>query len=549
MAAEPSSPHPMQIGAEGQYYNFNSENRLLLLSPLGSIDLSDKYITGSRLIIKMIEQGYASYVPWFRAAALNQPASALTATWDNTDKIDATAVGSILSFNIHSVLTAVLSFSAAQTKKIIENGLQLFTHNTVAKGYVWFSYAADYIPNVTLEVEYLDEEPLSTVSLRYPVGSIIDGGVANTFSWDTANEVGTAQSRFVLQISQNGNEWTDTATEYTTRTSYTFSPDSLAGGEYYWRVRAYNQSGAAGEWSNAAKFIVISPPPQPFVTIVDATPKFVMSWTQSGQQGYEVEFDGNMIASAFGPESRYQYTGWAEPGAHTVRVRIQNQYSMWSDWGAAALTITNTPGAAIALTAALDADTTVVTLSWTGDADRYIIYRNGMAIGETTQTTFADQFAAGDCVYQVRGVSDTDGNYTLSEAVAVMVAPKNMMLYDIRHKTWIDLALSELQNRDINKSVSRAVSYLHFTGSEKPSVEFGEAVDRSIAFDCAFLLDDRENQSRFEAANGGMVCLKLQDGSSIVGALTSYTAKLTEFYVAYQASVVEAEFDEVASNG
>lgn len=549
MASEPSAQHPMEIGAISQYYNFNSEKRLLLLSPLGTIDLSGKYITGSRLIIKMIENGYASYVPYFRAAALNQPSSASTATWDNTDKLDATAVGSILSLNTQSVLTAVLSFSAEQTQKIISNGLQLFTHDTVAKGYIWFSYEADYIPNVTLEVEYLDDEPLSTVVLRYPVGAILNGGVENTFTWETVNEVGTAQSKFDLQLSQDGKTWADAATENTSRTSYTFLPDSLSSGAHYWRVRAYNQSDVPGAWSDEARFIVIAAPASPIITVVESTPRFVLTWTQQGQQGYEIELDGVLIASSFGMESRYQYPAWAEPGAHTVRVRIQNEYSLWSDWGAAALTIVNTPGAAISLTAVIDPDTTAVTLSWTGAADRYVVYRNGESVGETAQQSFSDQFAAGACTYQVRGVSDSNGYYTISDPVAVTILPENLMLYDIRNKVWLNLARSATQTRDTKETMTRAASFLHFAGSAKPSVEFGEDIDRSISFVCAFVADEYDEKEKFEASIGGMVCLKLPDGKSIVGAMSAYTRNATTFYTVYQASVVEAEFDEVASNG
>ena len=58
-----------------------------------------------------------------------------------------------------------------------------------------------------------------------------------------------------------------------------------------------------------------------------------------------------------------------------------------------------------------------------------------------------------------------------------------------------------------------------------------------------------EEKEKFEASVGGMVCLKLPDGKSIVGAMSAYTRSATTFYTVYQASVIEAEFDEVASNG
>ena len=392
-------------------------------------------------------------------------------------------------------------------------------------------------------------EDLSLANGLSPSGQIIDNQSETLFSWQHVISTGTEQTGFDLQTSTDGTSWSTLVSETTNRQSYIASAGTFLAGTLYWRVRTYNTDRVAGEWSLPLMAIVIGAPLAPAVSIESDQPRWSIRWSQKGQQGYEVEFDGVRIASAFGQESRYQYQNWADPGAHVVRVRIQNEYSLWSDWGTASITIVNMPGETIILTATKDSSTPSVALSWTGASDRYIIYRNKQIIGETMQQEFVDQFGAGDCTYQVRGVSDSNGYYTISDPVTVTILPENLMLYDIHNKVWCDIARSATQTRDTKETMTRAASFLHFAGSEKPSVEFGEATDRSISFVCAFVADEYGEKAKFEASVGGMVCLKLPDGKAIVGALNAYTRNATTFYTVYQASVIEAEFDEVASNG
>lgn len=392
-------------------------------------------------------------------------------------------------------------------------------------------------------------DSLSTARAVSPSGQILDSRAPILFTWEHVISTGTEQTGFDLQTSTDGVQWVTLASETTNRNTYLASANTFLAGKLYWRVRTYNSDGVAGEWSAPLMTSIVGSPLPPSITVESNQPQWSIRWSQQGQQGYEVEFDGVRIASAFGQESRYQYQNWADPGAHVVRVRIQNEYSLWSDWGTASITIVNMPGETIILTATKDSSTPSVALSWTGASDRYIIYRNKQIIGETMQQEFVDQFGAGDCTYQVRGVSDSNGYYTISDPVTVTILPENLMLYDIHNKVWCDIARSATQTRDTKETMTRAASFLHFAGSEKPSVEFGEATDRSISFVCAFMADEYGEKAKFEASVGGMVCLKLPDGKSIVGALNAYTRNATTFYTVYQASVIEAEFDEVASNG
>lgn len=540
--SEPSSPHQLPPQTTNTYFASES-NRVLLNGSKLSTNLSGKYIVGARLYWIPNMGNSDESIMNLRAASMRTSFNVSSATWNNIEKLDADSVA-ILS----DAKEIIFSFSAEDTKKILQYGVQIFSVGSTSV--IDTIFAANYnnnVPNWRFNIDYYDAEPETIAYILYPNGDIIQSESEITFFWQASNAAGTAQSKFDLEVSCDGITWENVASEPTARTSYSFKEYSFTSGEYYWRVRAYNQSGDVGPWSPATKFIVISAPSAPIITVNDSSPQFEISWAQQAQQGFEIELDGKRVESKFSRESRYKYSAWEEDGAHIVRVRVQDQYSIWSPWGAAPIEISNSPGTAIMLTASVAPNIPVAQLAWSGGSDRYIVYRDGAVVGRTPAKIFTDQFGSGECSYQVRGISDSNGYYTLSNSIAVDIQVWEPMLYDISHRRWIALSLSEMQSRTISETINHAASYLHFSGTRKPSVEFGEAIDRNISFDCAFLMDD-PNWKAFEAAIGGICCLKLQDGTAITGALASYTSKHTEFYRAYQASIIETDFDEVASN-
>lgn len=103
-------------------------------------------------------------------------------------------------------------------------------------------------------------------------------------------------------------------------------------------MRTYNADGIAGEWSDAAQIVVIAAPTAPSIQIKSTGPRPSISWQTSEQEAYQVELDGKLSGGThYGTEKTWTSPAYLSDGSHTVRVRVQNQYGMWSDWGAAAL--------------------------------------------------------------------------------------------------------------------------------------------------------------------------------------------------------------------
>lgn len=393
-------------------------------------------------------------------------------------------------------------------------------------------------------------EVSSSAETQSPVGQIIDGTAESVFRWQHIISTGTQPTGADLQKSQDGTNWTNLKSVFGAATETTIPANTFTAGTWYWRVRTYNTDEVEGSWSEAAQIIVIAAPDAPGIYVERSAPNWMIRWQQSGQQAYEIRLDGEKIAAGFGQQSNYAYDSWTEPGSHTVEVRIQSAYGLWSPWGTASLQITNTPGPGITLVAEASESAPESLLTWNGgDYDRFIVYRDGKKIGETEETSFTDHFGAGAVSYQVRGVYDDTGFYGLSNSATLTIQVPELSLYDVTEKSWLSIELSEVQSRVLNGSVSRAAAFLHFAGTEKPSVEFGEAIDRVISFDCAFRKDDAVSAAAFEAMMGHTVCLKLQTGETIIGALTAYNRKYTSFYTAFSSAVTETEFSEVDANG
>ena len=387
------------------------------------------------------------------------------------------------------------------------------------------------------------KEPLSSATINYPKNIVLDGSKETTFSWNHIIANGTKQTAFDLQTSANGTNWTTMRSVSSSDTFVTFPAGTFTAGDLYWRVRTYNLDNLPGSWSEAAHIIVIAAPEAPGVTIEAAEPSFSIRWQQTGQQAYEITLDGETIAKRYGTESNYQYDGYLKPGTYEIRVRIQNQYGMWSDWGLLALEIENFGGAAITLTAEADND---MVLTWNTEPEysKYILYRDGVKLGETTEGTATDHFALGAVTYQVRGVYADSGNYTLSNEVRVNVSVKDLVIADVENPRWLNLALSTSSLRTLNGSETRSVTYTHYVGEQLPFAELGEAAENTFQLDCAWKVSCRAEITAFEALAGKTVCIKTPGGRRVVGVMGQYSCTESSMLVSYQVPITQTAWED-----
>lgn len=390
-------------------------------------------------------------------------------------------------------------------------------------------------------------EPTPTANALSPQNTVVDGSLPIQFIWEHIISNGTQQTAFDLQISHDLQTWTTIVSKETAETSTTVPENTFTSGDLYWCVRTYNLDGVAGDWSEPAHCIVIAAPSVPAVTVTEAAPRFSIRWHQHDQQGYEIMLDKTVIAKKYGASSAYTHTKHLSPGAYSVKVRIQNQYGLWSSWGEALLNISASAEPSISLS--VQVETHIVQLSWEteGAYDSFLIYRNGTQIAEVTGREYQDQFAAGEAVYQVRGIYSDSGECGLSNQDQVFVEIKTMLISDINDPHWIELPHSTSSLRSTSMSRSHSVAYSHFIGSALPSADIGEAEYQTLELDCAWKNADLTQAHAFENLTGRSVVIKTITGRLIAAVMDSVRSEENRFWTAYQAQLTPIEWEETAT--
>ena len=375
-----------------------------------------------------------------------------------------------------------------------------------------------------------------------PKDVVVDGSKDQIFIWGHASSTGTAQSKADLQKSTDGSTWTTLATVTGAAKQWTCPAGTLTSSIKYWRVRTYNADGIAGAWSDAAQIVVIAAPTAPSIQIKSTGPRPSISWQTSEQEAYQVELDGKLSGGThYGTEKTWTSPAYLADGSHTVRVRVQNQYGMWSNWGAAALPVTNTPGANITLSVQASS---VADLSWqtSGSYDFYLVYRNGKPIAKLTQTQYTDELSSGDVTYQVRGCFDGSSNYGLSSAVTVDIRAEVHQVSDLDTGLTLRLPYSDSQHRQTTRTVSRQVELLQLSGAYYPvAVEVDSGTD-SLSITAA-ITDDAQVQQLMGLV-GKLVCAKTPQGDMVIGYITSLPKQHDGFLNVFNFTVEQIDFDD-----
>lgn len=379
-----------------------------------------------------------------------------------------------------------------------------------------------------------------------PKDVVVDGSKDQIFIWGHASSTGTAQSKTDLQKSTDGSTWTTLATVTGAARQWTCPAGTLTSSIKYWRVRTYNADGVAGAWSDAAQIVVIAAPTAPSIQIKSTGPRPSISWQTSEQEAYQVELDGKLSGGThYGTDKTWTSPAYLADGSHTVRVRVQNQYGMWSDWGTAALPVTNTPGASISLTVQASS---VADLNWqtSGSYDFYLVYRNGKPIVKVTQTQYTDELSSGSTTYQVRGCFDGSSNYGLSSAVTVTITTgQYVTLYGIASGKKVTLKHCGLKNQPVQNAINRDIQYIFMYGSTYPHAERSEFVTKKVGGTAVFL--PGEDKAGFDALIGELVCLKTQSGEMVIGYLneTSDTSRVNPDKSVCNFSIQQIDYSEV----
>lgn len=143
-----------------------------------------------------------------------------------------------------------------------------------------------------------------------------------------------------LQFSHDGTTWGDPVFVAQGSNRHTMTASSFASGTNYWRARSYNEDSTPGDWSDYKTFIVIGAPQAPYYEVTNS-PRPTISWVSDEQQAYQVQMGDYDTGLVFGTAQSFQCPVYLRNGPTTVRVRVMNQYNLWSDWAGTQITIAN----------------------------------------------------------------------------------------------------------------------------------------------------------------------------------------------------------------
>ena len=280
----------------------------------------------------------------------------------------------------------------------------------------------------------------------------------------------------------------------------------------------------------------------PVVSISSATntPRPLIAWQSSGQQAFQVQAGNFSSGTIFGTVRNYQVPVFLPNGQTIIRVRVINEFGIWSEWTQRTINIVNSPGTTFNLAAVAGRDAEI---SWgaVSNAVEYLIYRDGEMIGRTMETEYTDQLAIGVHKYFVRAIYAESDYYTDSNAVTLTLKTDSPIICVIGGE-WINLRLSPDQARTTQISTNKDITMLRLSNAIYPVPEASEFMQRSYSISTAFL--SAAEKAAFENLIGKIVCVKDQFNNLVIGMISTYTRVDSQFFTAYTAAVDEVDRGE-----
>lgn len=361
---------------------------------------------------------------------------------------------------------------------------------TLATGeYVWKAriVADDGQIADTPEYTFTTIDAIPTVTGIAPINSVVNELIE--LSWNYSVATGTEQRAVGIQVSQNGTSWT-TAFSYLA-TIEKKCVIKLSAGEWYWRIRGYNQDDVVGEWSEAYKFICIVPPSAPAITNIRSGGRPGFEWSSTDQVAYEYKLEGeNYLFETgviYGTEKNCLINDYIQNGIYKFSLRVFNVYGYSSNW------VSIQYNQSISLTpihVMFKTNDEGISLSWdhVGVYSFYYIVRNGVPVAKTYNLSYLDKYCDIRNEYVIRCVTSDD--LFRDEKINVVYVPKKTQL--IFESEVYDLSYRINEKRDISYNITPDVSSVNYLGRTKPVHKFGSYIKRSWVIICK-APDDIEN--------------------------------------------------------
>lgn len=375
-----------------------------------------------------------------------------------------------------------------------------------------------------------------------PSNTIESNNQPITFKWSYSSPDGFEPTRYKFLWKLVTDESYTTLIDSTDVVNeYTFPAYTFPAGEIKWGVNAYNIDGVP-DVGYIKTFISYGAPAAP-VVYAEAIPFTTVEWQADDQQAYQIKVDDIVYGPYFGTEKIFSIPDKLEDGEHTIGVSVVGTYGLWSEWGTATVTVQNVPGEEIVLGGVPGVDNF---LSWTTaeETSDFLIFRDGVQIGHTARTTFADRYASGEHSYQVLNRL-TDGNYSESNTVTLETTAAGTYITERVGGEWLEIKYSKMDMRDPDYEETADGTFYHLAGNAYPSGSLSGFRESKVNFSALFLAEQETERKRFESLLGKEVILKFRDGTVFTTVLNNWKKELKKLsWTAYSFTLQRIETED-----
>lgn len=198
-----------------------------------------------------------------------------------------------------------------------------------------------------VEVEYEDSPPLQP-NIYEPINIYINNIEPVLFKWKYNSEIpNDYQQGIELRGKHELGTWKTLYNSTTLKaTEVSIAGSNFDTGKWEWQLRTRNQFGEYSPWSEIVYFNALGLPKAPVVTVQQEGSRPIINWTATYQQVYQVQIlnskneivhNSGSIASL--SNKTYKIPIFMENGNYTARVRIKNEFDLFSNWGTKTFTI------------------------------------------------------------------------------------------------------------------------------------------------------------------------------------------------------------------
>ncbi len=326
-----------------------------------------------------------------------------------------------------------------------------------------------------LEVIYEDSPPTKP-SVIMPINVFKNQSSEIKFEWHYNSQFGGKQKKFKLEWSvDNGSSW-DKIEKETSDNFYLMDANVLPSEKILWRVTTYNEYDEVSPVSEKVSFFVIGQPIRPSIKNIENNARPNIEWLANNQQIYQIQilkndiviYDTKEIPSIYA--RNHKVSKFLDDGKYFIKIRIKNEYDLWSDWAFDNVNITtskpNVPS--------IELYSLFNTLEIYSDTEGALVYKKinneFIAIGKIEDGKYRDNAIANGIKYDYFVRNYTDIAFADSEIISRYGKVSNLVISDVNSKTILDFKYSVKQfNQDV--VFNKNVALIKYVGRLTPVVE------------------------------------------------------------------------------